>query len=119
MDDRLKKALEFSNYRISLFNRKEDIKVKVNGILTHSHNGGIFKITIELIAFVKLLVDAQSTDIVLIDRNNNPIEILDIRKFYDDIFSKYFEATNYYNVEYTKLKQARTVSSIYDFVEEE
>lgn len=119
MDDRLKKALEFSNYRISLFNRKEDIKTKVSGILTHSHNGGIFKVTIELITFVKLLIEEKRTDVVLIDRNNNPVEILDLQEFYTDIFSKYFEATNYYNIEYSKLKQARTVSSIYDFVEEE
>lgn len=117
MDDRLKKAIEFSNYRTSLFNRKEDIKVGFNSMLNHGHNGGVFRITPELISFVKLILDENKSSCVLIDSYGNPVEVSDLKSFYDLIFTKYFEATNYYNTEYTKLKKARSVSTIYDFVD--
>ena len=116
MDERLAKALDFSNYRISLFNRKEDIKTRFNTMLLHSCNGGNFKINPELICFAKLLIDSGRNDAVLIDINGNPVE-LNIQSFYTDILSKYVEATNYYNFEYSKLRKSRTVSSIYDIIE--
>ena len=119
MDDRLKKALEFSNYRIGLFERKEDLKLGMSNMLTYAKNGGIFKIDMTLICFVKMSIDNDKQRIVLIDTNSNPIVITDLKEFYDEIFNKYFEATNLYHTEYTKLKRSRTVSSLYDFIEEE
>jgi len=118
MDERLEKALEFSKYRIGLFNRKEDLKIKFNNMLVHAHNGGIFKVTQELIVFVKFLVDSNNDRVVLIDENGNPIEVNDLQDFLDDITSKYFEASNYYHAEYSKLRSARSVKSIYEFVDE-
>jgi hypothetical protein len=118
MDERLAKALEFSKYRISLFNRKEDLKVKINGLLLYAQGGGIFSIKPELIAFVDLLVNRGRTQAVLIDDNGNPIEIADLGQFLDDILSKYFEATNLWHAEYVKLRSARTVKSIYEFVDD-
>ena len=117
MDDRLQKALEFSKYRIGLFNRKEDLKLKVNNMLVHSYNGGIFRASQELITFLKLLLDQERTRVILIDENGNPIEVTDLQSFFDDIFSKYFEATNYYHLEYSNLRTARAVKSIYEFVD--
>ena len=116
MDERLQKALDFSKYRIALFNRKEDLKLKVNNMLIHAHNGGIFKASQELISFVKLLIEGGKQTVVLIDVNGNPIQILDTQAFFDEILSKYFEATNYYHIEYTKIRSARSVNSIYEFV---
>ena len=113
MDDRLQKALEFSNYRVSLFNIKENIKIKVDTLLTYAINGGIFKATTDLITFTKFIVDTGRNTAVIIDINQNPIEILDILSFHNELVSKYFEATNYYNVEYSKLKKSRSVLSQY------
>lgn len=117
MDERLEKALEFSNYRMGLFQRKEDLKLAIQNALTYAYNGGIFKISRELINFVKLIIDEGKQRAVLIDSNGNPIEIIDLHKFYEDAFDKYFEATNLYHDEYTRLKSARSVASIYQFVE--
>lgn len=119
MDERLKKALEFSNYRISLFQKKEDLKLNMSNMLTYASNGGIFKIDQSLICFVKAIIDQDKQRIVLIDSNENPIIITNIKEFYDEIFNRYFEATNLYHSEYTILKTSRTVGSLYDFVEEE
>ena len=69
MDDRLEKALEYSKYRISLFNRKEDLKIKVKAMLTYAHNGGLFNIDQSLITFVELLVRQERDRMILIDIN--------------------------------------------------
>jgi hypothetical protein len=104
----LGKALDQAHYRINLFNIKENIKIKTESIMTHAANGGVFKADRNLISFVKAVIDHGYTTVVLIDINGNPIEITDVKGFYAEIFSKYFEATNYYHIEYTKLKRART-----------
>lgn len=114
MDDRLQKALDFSNYRISLFNQKENIKLKVETLLTYAINGGIFKVSPELITFVKTIKDYEYNSVVLLDLNQNPIEITDLDKFLKDIISKYFEATNFYHSEYTKLRKTRSVKEQFD-----
>ena len=113
MDDRLKNSLEFANYRLALFNRKEDLKLKVDTMMKHSINGGLFTVTQTLITFVKMLKDENKTSVVLIDNNGNPIMIDDIATFYDDIFNRYFETSNFYYTEYDKIKKSRTVASIY------
>lgn len=109
MDDRVKKALNFSNYRISLFNIKENIKLKAESILTYAINGGIFKSNLDLINFTDLLIRQGRNSVVLIDTNGNPIEITDIKSFHEELMDRYFRATNFYHVEYTKLKKARSV----------
>ena len=114
MDDRLKKALDFSQYRISLFNQKENIKLKVDTLLTYAVNGGIFKISPELISFVKTITDMGHKYVVLLDVNQNPIEIADLPTFLNEIISKYFEATNFYYSEYTKLRKMRSVKEQFE-----
>lgn len=114
MDDRIKKAIEYSNYRISLFNIKENIKVKVDTMLTHGVNGGIFKATIDLISFVKLVIDSGKSSAVFIDINGNPVEITNLTDFYSELMDRYFRATNYYNVEYSKLRKARSIKDQFE-----
>lgn len=114
MDERVKKALEFSNYRISLFNIKENIKIKVESMLTYSVNGGIFKANLDLINFVDMLARQDRSSVVLIDTNGNPVEITDIKGFLGELMDRYFSATNFYHVEYAKLKKARSVKDQMD-----
>jgi hypothetical protein len=114
MDDRLKAALEFSTYRINFFNLKESIKRKVDSMLTYSINGGIFKVTLELMNFVDLMIRLEKPFVVLIDMNGNPIEINDLAAFQEAITELYFQATNFYHFEYQKLKKARAVHDQFD-----
>lgn len=112
MDERLSKALEFSNFRISLFNKKESIRLKMESMLNYAINGGIFKAKIETINFLKLLIDEGKDQVVLIDLNGNPVEITNIKELYNDLLSRYFQATNFYHIEYDKIRKARTVKSL-------
>jgi hypothetical protein len=112
MDQRLQKALEFSKYRKVLSNLRQDLRLKVEARLKYSINGGTFDIDQTLITFVRMLMDDSRDRAVLIDRNGNPILIEDIKSFHDEIFSQYFEATNMYHTEYSRLRSSRSVEDL-------
>jgi hypothetical protein len=115
MDDRLSTALEFANYRQTLAIQRKTLKEKINGRLTFGHSGGLFKIDRSLIAFVQMLLDqGRTTDIPLMDENDNPILINDLQSFRDDIVDRYFTATLEYYNEYNILKKSRTVEKLLD-----
>jgi hypothetical protein len=51
MDERLEKALDISNYMVTLNNQKRLLKEQYAENLVFYHNGGQFTITQELISF--------------------------------------------------------------------
>jgi hypothetical protein len=118
MSTRLTKALEFTNYRATLNNQKNQLKAKTQSLLSYSINGGSFTIDVPLITFCKQLLDEGQKEVVLLDIYKNPIKV-DVTKFYDEIYSRYFEVTNDYYAEYEKLRQSRKVHKILDLNEEE
>jgi hypothetical protein len=67
MDDRLTKALEYSNYKVTVFQQKQNLKLRLENLLTFAHNGGMFKITQELISFVSSLLQKDVQEVVIID----------------------------------------------------
>jgi hypothetical protein len=114
MDDRLTKALEYSNYKVTVFQQKQNLKLRLENLLTFAHNGGMFKITQELISFVSSLLQKDVQEVVLIDSRENPVKISNLEEFYDTILSQYFEATNEYHLEFEKLRKARSVKQATD-----
>jgi len=116
MDERLSKALDFSNYMVTLNNQKRLLTEKYQENLLHFYNGCQFTVTKELINFVKLLLDNHQDDVaVLTDDNGIPTIVDDIEKFYNEIFNVYFEASNYYHTEYMKLKNQRSIEKLVDY----
>jgi len=118
MSTKLTKALEFSNYRATLNNQQAALKAKTQSQLSYSLNGGSFTIDLPLLTFCKQLLDQEYTEAVLLDIYQNPIKI-DLEPFYEEIFSRYFEVTNDYYLEYEKLCKARKVHKVVDIKEEE
>lgn len=114
MDERLEKALDISNYMVTLNNQKRLLNEQYQENLVYYHNGGQFTITQELISFCQSLITMNQTSTILIDDNNLPVEIENIESFAMDLYSNYFEAANQYLVEYNKLKVNRSVESIMD-----
>ena len=112
MDEKLAKAIDNANFRLNLLNLKENIVLKTETLCTYAINGGVFKVNRELICFTKIILDSGYTQVVLIDENNNPIAITNIPDFYQAIVDRYFQATNYYHTEYTKLKKMRSSQDI-------
>jgi len=118
MDERLEKALKFSNFMVTLNNQKRMLKEKYYEDLLYFSNGCQFSVTKELITFVGLLIDkGNDTDIVLTDDNDIPAKISDLTKFYDNILDLYFSAANEYFTNYEKLKQSRKIESLVDYDE--
>ena len=90
MDERLQKALDFSNYRQTLSIQRKTLKEKINAKLTYGCNGGLFKIDRSLITFVQMLIDqGRVENIPLIDVNENPILIPNLNDFRDEILDRY------------------------------
>lgn len=112
MDERLQKALDHSNYMVTLNNQKRLLREQYKENLVYYYNGGQFTVTQELISFCQSLVNLEQDGTILIDDNSIPIEVDNVANFSAELHTKYFEATNRYFVEYNKLKKNRTVESI-------
>jgi hypothetical protein len=115
MESLLKQALEFSNYKQSLAIQRKTLKERIDARLTFGHNGGIFKIDRSLVSFIQFLIDQErTTDVVLLDINENPILISDLNTFKDEVLDRYFTSTNEYYQEYEKIRKSRSVEKLVD-----
>lgn len=115
MDDRLKNALDFSNYRMTLAVQRKSLKEKMESKLSYGYNGGIFHIDMNLITFVQMLIDKEKIlDVPILDQNQTPILIDNMNKFRDEIFDRYFSVTYEYLEEYEKIKKSRSVEKLVD-----
>jgi len=112
MDERLKKALDFSNYMITLGNQKRILKEQFQNNSIHYVNGGQFTVTQELLSFCQSLVSLEQQSTVIVDDNDTPIMIEDLEEFTNKIVSVYWQAANKYYTEYNKLKTNRSVEGI-------
>jgi hypothetical protein len=114
MDEKLKNALDFSNYVITLNNHKRVIFEKYNEAAVFYYNGGKFTINQTLICFCKTLLDLEQEEAILIDDDAVPVAISSIKEFMNKILSTYTTATNNYLTEYHKLIKNRSVAGIVD-----
>jgi hypothetical protein len=112
MDDRLEKALEFSNFMTTLNNQRRIIREQFLENCVHYLNGGKFSVTRELINFCSLIQSRGQASIVLIDDNDAPVEVSNLEKFLDDITDIYFTNSNEYLNKYNEIKKNRTVKGL-------
>lgn len=115
MDDRLERALAFSNYRATVENRRTALKRRFNSMLVVHYNNGMFRATQETISFVAALLANGHQDAIVVDLNENPVQIDNLTEFKDALMNAYFEATNEYSTEMQKLKKARNVKKVMDW----
>lgn len=117
MDERLQKALDFSNYMVTLNNQKRLIREKYEEDLLYFTNGSQFTVSRELITFVSLMSLKEQESIVITDDNGIPTKIEDVDEFYDNIVDVYFSASNEYFAKYEALKSNRSVEKLVDYDE--
>jgi hypothetical protein len=115
MDERLEKALDFSNYMVTLSNQKRLLAERFQEELIHFYNGSQFTVTRELITFVNAMVTANQDEIVITDDNNIPCLVKNIDEFYNEIIDKYTSASNSYHTDYLKLKSNRSVEKLVNY----
>jgi hypothetical protein len=107
MDERLEKALQFSNYMVNLNNQKRILEETYHQDIIHYFNGAQFTVDKELIVFCKIMMDLEQEVVVLVDDNKRPVEIDNLSEFFDEILTIYNEASNEYHVNYTTLIKSK------------
>ena len=112
MDERLEKALDFSNFMITLNNQKRVYKEKYQQDIIYYFNGCQFTVDKELICFCKIMMLQEQDSIVLIDDNSRPVEIEDLENFYNDILSVYHQASNEYLNKYNTVLKNRSIEKM-------
>ena len=115
MDERLEKALDFSNYMLTLSNQKRLLAEKYQESLIHFYSGSQFTLTRELITFVGAMIAADQDEVVITDDNNIPCMIEDLADFYSEIINKYASASNDYYTAYNSLKKNRSVEKLVNY----
>lgn len=114
MDEKLSKALEFANYTRTFEDQRRLLKEKYFDSLVHYKNGGQFTVDKTLMTFVSILLEKQS-GAILIDDNNNPINIDDLKEFNDAIFDMYFQSSNKYYTSLHELKSKRSIEKLVEY----
>jgi len=115
MDERLERALEFANYRITLSNQKRTVRQRMSVLTTIHYKSGVFHANPQTISFVKALIDSGKESSIILDTKENPIEIEDLNDLLDTLLSSYTEAANEYKVQLDKIKKARNIKSLMDW----
>jgi DNA-binding ferritin-like protein (Dps family) len=115
MDDRLEKALEFSNYRMTIENQKKNLKIRMETQQTFMYQKGTWRADQLLISFIQSLLDNEFENAVIQDSRNTPIQIDDLHEFKLMIIEKYNEAMNEFLMETNKLSKARNIKKVMDW----
>ncbi len=96
----------------TLSNQRKVILEEFQQSLIYYFQGASFTIERNLITFISTLVARETTVAVVLDDNNIPVEIPDLKTFLDEIISIYFSATNDYLVKYNQIKTKRRVGDL-------
>ena len=113
MEESLEKALEFSNYSVTLNNQKRILSEKYQENLIIYYLGGTFTANREMLNFCSMLLN-KTTKTIIVDDNQTPIEINDLNDYTEALIQKYTEATNQYNEDYKILSTRRSVKGLVD-----
>jgi hypothetical protein len=112
VDERLEKAFQTANYMTTLSNQRKVILEEFQQSLIYYFQGASFTIERDLITFISTLVARETTVAVVLDDNDIPVEIPDLKLFLDEIISIYFSATNDYLIKYNQIKTKRRVGDL-------
>jgi len=101
-----------ASFQAAFLNQREQMRVDFKVRLMHYFNGGRFDIDPALISYVRLLIDEGDTNAIIIDTNENPIFIADLKGFYEDIREKYRVNLQRFYTRYKKLMAAKSSKDV-------
>ena len=82
--------------------------------LIYYFQGSSFTVSRELIVFVHTLTELGNTESVILDDNNIPLNITNLKEFLTNILNVYGLATNAYLAKYSEIKSKRRVEGLVD-----
>lgn len=115
MDERLSKALEFSNFTLTVNNQKKNIKTRVSQLRIVHHSGGIFVADQSTISFIKALIDLDNKKSLIEDTRGTPIQVSNLSELLDLLISAYYNSMNELDAEYEKIKKSRSINKLMDW----
>tara|TARA_R110000868_G_scaffold341124_2_gene601964 strand:- start:151 stop:495 length:345 start_codon:yes stop_codon:yes gene_type:complete len=107
---------DFARQRFDLNKQRQTLKEQQQQRLTVTHNGGLFKVDMTIIVYLKqAIMDAGlfngPTKLILIDSYDNPIEV-DIEVLVGQCVERWAEVSNDWYNEYQELKSKRRAGDI-------
>src|SRR6056300_607684 len=118
MDERLERALEFSNFRLTLANQRVNLKNATFDRVLVFENSGQFMADPTTISYVSVL-SQKNESAILLDQNANPIKINNLNEFLDKLLSVHFESMNTYYEEYQKMTRSRNMLKLLNLEDDE
>lgn len=114
MDDKLSKALEFGNIMLTHQTQKNNLKEKFYSNIDLYYNGSKFLATQELISFCTSLLYLDQTTTILIDVNDLPCRIDNLKEFTQQLVDRYTTASNKFLNDYNDIKIKKSIMDIID-----
>jgi hypothetical protein len=115
MDSKLEKALDFSNFRQTLYNQQQTLFSKVEDLKLLTYRDRLIKTSEQLIALTKTMIDLDNAEFIVDDVNGNPVKIDDPKDFLENIVNTYANAKNEHFQGYEKIRKARSIKKLVNF----
>lgn len=112
MDEKLEKAVKVANYMATLTNQRKIAFEEFKQNTIYYHNGASFTSSLQLISFVKTLIELGKESAVVLDDNNVPVNVEDLKTFLTTLVELYSESANKYLATYASLKTKRRVEDL-------
>lgn len=109
MEPQIEKAFEIANFMTTLASQKRILQEEYENTLLCYYNGGTFKASQELIAFVSVLTTEHY---IFVDENTTPILVTDLKEFVAKLLAQHTEANNLFFSKYQKLIKSKKVESL-------
>ena len=106
-------VLELAKFQTTFKQQREILLAEFKDACVMAHNGGLFEITPEFLAGLKLRADNSfERQLWVIDRNQASIKINNIDQFISEAVRTYNSAAQVYGEAWYQLRTRRTVKSI-------
>jgi hypothetical protein len=112
VDERIEKAFQTANFMATLSNLRKTALEEYNQSLVYYFQGSSFTVTRELIVFVHTLSELGNTESVILDDNNIPQNVTNLKEFLTNILNVYGLATNTYLSKYSEIKSKRRIEGL-------
>ena len=112
MDERLEEALEFSNFLETQNNQKSIFLKQYYDNLVHYVDGHKISVTTNVISFCQSMLALEQDEVVLLDDNNTPFNVSNLKDFTREVLGVYTFASRKYAYDYAKIKKNRSVEGL-------
>jgi hypothetical protein len=113
MDERLERALDFSNYQKTIEAHKKNLEARVEKIKRVYYENAVFLAELETIRNIDTLKDILDDDSgIVVDSRNIPVMIESLDDLKNTLVDAYFRATNEHYNGIAKLNKMRSLKKL-------